>query len=81
VDTSFIRQHAGMGKPDIREYPFGAGTNKVFRPRAAWRAGKGRQRGYACGRVNALPALTRPPTIPSPALSFIDQGRDEGTRQ
>jgi hypothetical protein len=30
---------AGTGKLDIREYPFGAGTNKVFRPRAAWRAG------------------------------------------
>ena len=56
---------AGTGKPDTRGYPSGAGAGKVFRPRAASRAGKDRQRGYARGRVNALPALTRPAAIPA----------------
>jgi hypothetical protein len=42
-----------------------AGAGKVFRPRAVSRAGKGRQRGYACGRINALPALIRPAAIHS----------------
>jgi hypothetical protein len=53
---------AGMGKPHTRGYPPGAGS--TFYPRAHSRAGKGRRRGYARGRVNVLPAHTRPAAIP-----------------
>jgi hypothetical protein len=34
-------------------------------------AGKGRQRGYARGRVNALPALTQPAAIPKYIAQYI----------
>jgi hypothetical protein len=54
-----------MGKPDTREYLLGAGTSKIFHPRIGSQVGKGRWHGYSHGRVNALPALTRPVAIPS----------------
>jgi hypothetical protein len=54
-----------MGKPDTRGYPVGAGAGKIFRLRAASWVGKGRRRGHARGRVNVLPARTRPAAIPS----------------
>jgi hypothetical protein len=54
----------GTSKPDTRGYPSGACAGKVFRPQEALRAGKSRQHGYTRGRVNTLPALTRPVAIP-----------------
>jgi hypothetical protein len=65
---------AGAGKPDTRGYPPGAGTGKIFRPQVCSRAGTGRQHGYARGRVNALPARTRPATISTThGLACLDQ--------
>jgi hypothetical protein len=45
---------AGAGKPATHGHPLGAGAGKIFLLLAALRAGKGRQRGYARGRVNFL---------------------------
>jgi hypothetical protein len=59
------RRVAGTGKADTRGYPPGAGTGSIFHPRAHSRAGKGRRRGYARGRVNVLPAHTRSAAVPS----------------
>jgi hypothetical protein len=45
------------------------GWGRNFYPLADYLLGKGQQRGYAIGRVNALPALIRPAAIPKHRLS------------
>jgi hypothetical protein len=70
--SSALLCFAGTGKPDTREYPPGAGTGRVFYPRAHLRAGKGRRCGYARRRVNVLPAHTRPAAIPISTNEFSE---------
>jgi hypothetical protein len=52
------------GYPCTRGYPSGTGTGRDSCPRADWRAGKSLRRGHTSGRVNVVPALTRPAAIP-----------------
>jgi hypothetical protein len=55
---------AGDGFTRYPRYPSGADMGKILDMHASWRVGKGWHHGYAGGRVNVLPTLTRPTAIP-----------------